>query len=273
MIRLLKIEGRKVLTYRVFWIFLGLYLFSLVISCWAIPELTDLLAESTNSNELKLLRYFMFNFPDIWQNTTFALSLRFGVKILLGIIVITNICNEYSYKTLRQNIVCGMERVDILKSKTLVVLMLSLISTFVVAACVMYLGLFNSSTVTLVKIMGKTSFLFAYFVEVFTYLSFALMLGLVIQKAGFAIITLYFAPILELILKAKVFPESWGNFLPIESMNHLITSPNTSLIEVSGGDFPFELQTHVDFMGLIPIAVYLLIFYGVIYFVLKKKNF
>jgi len=273
MIRLFKIEYRKILGYKAFWIFLGIYFLSLVLSCWAIPELTDEIGKASNNNELKLLKYLMFNFPDIWQNISFALSLRYGVKVLLAMIVIVNICNEFSYKTLRQNIVCGMERVEILKGKIILIVLLTLVSTLMLIASGLYLGLSNSSTLEFSKIIGKSSFLVAYMIEIFTFLSFALLLGFLIRKAGFAIIALFFTPILEVILKYKVFPESWSSYLPIEAMNKLITSPNTSLIEISNSDIPFELQKQVDFTAVLPILGYLAIFYGIMWFMVRKQDY
>ena len=52
-----------------------------------------------------------FNFPYIWHFTTYIAS---WLKIFLAVIIVSMIANEYSYGTLKQNLIDGMSKKEFL---------------------------------------------------------------------------------------------------------------------------------------------------------------
>ena len=272
MLRLARIELRKILYFKAFWVLTGIYFTVVILINWGLPEIIEQISETTRSNELKLLKYFVFNFPDIWQNITWAGSLRFFIKVIFGMIMIIHVCQEYSHKTIRQNIISGMSRAEFFWGKVMYAVMLTLLSTFILIISGVYLGLMNSSTTGLAAIFGKMSFLFGYMLEIFTYLSFALLLGTFIKKTGFAISALFLVLIIELIVQYKLIPESAWPYLPVNAMNAILTSPNTSLVEISSSEMPFTLQTHVSWVPVLVAIGYCILYLGVVYQYLQKKN-
>ena len=76
MMKLLKLELRKIIPYRMFWIMLGIYIFSLVFFFWGLPSLIDYFSMRSQAPEVKLLKNFLYNLPDVWQNLSWAASLR-----------------------------------------------------------------------------------------------------------------------------------------------------------------------------------------------------
>ena len=56
----------------------------------------------------------IFNFPYIWHFNTFIIAL---LKIFFAIVIVAMIGNEYSYKTIKQNLIDGMSKGEFLKSK------------------------------------------------------------------------------------------------------------------------------------------------------------
>jgi len=82
MIRLLKIELRKHLSYRAFWLMIFFYAVLLAVMIFGIPGLIDYIAEKSGEpSRFRIFKAIVFNFPDIWQNITFVASTRFFIKL------------------------------------------------------------------------------------------------------------------------------------------------------------------------------------------------
>ena len=95
----------------------------------------------------------------------------------------------------------------------------------------------------------------AYFLEIFTFLSFALMLGIFIQRSGLTIILLLLSYMLEAIVKANIddyFP--WlVPFFPMESISALVPLPFYR--------YAFqEIQDYVD-----PVSVAIALGWGILF--------
>lgn len=271
MIKLLAIEFRKILPYRMFWVMAGIYLFSMIFIFYGFPSLIDYFSLRSDSPEVKLIKNFLYNFPDIWQNLAWIASLRYFIKVLLGMIVVILITNEYAYITIRHNVINGLSRTDFLLGKVYLVLFIGLVSTLLILLSGLILGLSFSSTVSLQAMTGKLAFLLGYFIEVVTYLLFALMLGLLIKRTGLAIIFLFIYPIIELIVQQQL-PESIHPYLPVNGINHILKTPNTSLIQYKSPDFPIDLQTAVSVADVAVCLAYAALFVTVSYFIIKKRD-
>ena len=101
MIRLLKIEFKKLLSYKAFWVMLILYTVLQAIMIFGIPGLIDWVGEKSGDvSRFRIFKAIVFNFPDIWQNIAYVASSRYFIKIILGIIAIIIITNEYHFLTI-----------------------------------------------------------------------------------------------------------------------------------------------------------------------------
>ena len=156
MIKLLAIEFRKILPYRMFWVMAGIYLFSMIFIFYGFPSLIDYFSLRSDSPEVKLIKNFLYNFPDIWQNLAWIASLRYFIKVLLGMIVVILITNEYAYITIRHNVINGLSRTDFLLGKVYLVLFIGLVSTLLILLSGLILGLSFSSTVSLQAMTAAT---------------------------------------------------------------------------------------------------------------------
>jgi ABC-type transport system involved in multi-copper enzyme maturation permease subunit len=251
---------------------IGLYLFILFSVIFGLPAILDYIATQAGENEIiKTFKSLAFNFPDIWQNITYVASGRGFIKIILAIIVVIIISNEFTYLTVRTNILSGMSRAEFLIGKLQVVFLLALLSTLVVFFSGFYLGMTNSPVTTFTAITGKMQYLLAYLLEVFTYLTFALLIGTLIRKTGFSVIILLLYLIVEPII-GHYLPEKFDKFLPLNAMNHVIWSPNTSLMQVKTPEFDIDFQTAIS-MGDVGICLmYAVLFSGILYLYLQKKD-
>ncbi len=272
MIRLLKIELQKFLSYKAFWLMIIFYALLVAFMIFGIPGLIDYIAEKSGEPaKFRIFKAIVFNFPDIWQNITFVASTRLFIKVILGIIVIIIVTNEYHFLTIRSNIISGFSRTDFLTAKVLLIILLTLFSTVIVFFSGLYLGLVHSVSHSIGDIFGKMTFLLGYMLEIFTYLLFCLFIGLLFKRTGIAIIVhfVYFIiePILDYKLSDKITP-----YLPLNAMNHIIRTPNTSLIKVKSPGFNFDFQEFISFSDVGICLIYVAVFLFLSYLILQKRD-
>ena len=272
MIRLLQIELMKVVSYKAFWFMISFYVLLLAFMIFGIPGLIDWVAEKSGEpSKFRIFKAIVFNFPDIWQNISFVASMRFFIKIVLGIIVIILVTTEYHFMTIRANIINGFSKGDYLAGKVEMVVFLGIVSTVVIFLSGLYLGLVHSSSRSLHDVFGKMIYLLAYFIELTTYLLFCLFLGILFKKTGITFIAHFVYMIIEPILDYKL-PDSFGPWLPLNAMNGIIKTPNTSLIKVKSPDFNFDFQEAVNISDVGICLGYAAIFVALSYLLLRKRD-
>jgi ABC-type transport system involved in multi-copper enzyme maturation permease subunit len=271
MIRLLKLELRKIIPYRMFWIMLGIYIFSMIFFFYGLPSLIDYFSMRSQAPEIKLLKNFLYNFPDIWQNLSWAASLRFFIKIFLGMVMIVIVTNEYTYLTVRNNIINGLSRTDFLMSKVYLAGLFSLVATLFVFIMGVILGLIYSPSSGASHFFGKMDFLAGYFIETLAYLLFSMMIAILVKRTGFAIGLLFVYPIIEIIVQQKI-ADNIQPFLPVNAINHILRTPNTSLIQYNSPDFDVELQTGLAAQDIVVALAYAALFVVISLWVIRKRD-
>lgn len=273
MIRALKLEWLKIKNYRTFWILLGMYLLALIIICFGgMFFLEYLKSQGADFEGLDPTILPIYDFPDIWQNTTYLGSF---LKVLLAFIVIISINNDQIYNMLRQNIIDGISKKEYLLSKLTFIAGLALISTIFL----FFSGLINGSIYSHVwgaeYLFDEWEFLFAYWYDIFIFCTLAFLLSLIIKKSGFVIIaltlyTLMFEPIAGLILtEAPWFKGGmWSRivpFLPIHALNDLINPPFPKYIFR-------EIEDNVPWSAIAISTSWLVIYLSGIVFLLNKRD-
>lgn len=226
MIQLLKIDLKKLTSYRTFWIVCGLYFVTLAFFTASGMELLKWLArtfEDFGSN-LNIQRIPIYHFPDVWLNLIYISGF---FKIVIGIMTVISITNEFQYRTLRQNVIDGLSRWQFLASKILTNLLLSFLSVSMIMIISFATGMIYTPSLNWAYVFADMEFLFAYLIEIFAYLSFALMLGIFIQRSGLTIILLLLAPMIELIVRENIndYVPSLIPFFPMESISNLVPLP------------------------------------------------
>ena len=152
---------------------------------------------------LELGELGIFNFPIIWHITTFFSAL---FKFFFAIVVVSMIGNEYSNKTLKQNLIDGLSKKEFILSKFYVIVFFSLISTIIIFIVSLLLGLIYSSYNEFQIIIQQIEFLAAYFVKLVGFFSFCLFLGVLAKRSAFALGFLFVDLILEWIILGVI---SW----------------------------------------------------------------
>ncbi len=266
---LLKIEWRKVFKNRIFWVMIALSFIALILAILGLQNIIERSNEQLKESALAsipLLPTNIFVFPHVWHNITFIA--RF-LKLFLAVVMIILVTNEYAYNTLRQNLITGLSRKQLIGSKIIDVIILSIVSTIILLIFGLIMGFTNTTEIDFSEIIRKTNYLGAYFLMLIGFLSFAMMLAFIFKKPAFSImILLVYSYILELIPAFK-YSESFGDYLPLRNFNLLIEAPNIPAFQTFGiSTFTNNIPTDHIIVGLF----YLAVFWGISYFVIWKRD-
>jgi len=198
------LEWLKVRHYRVFWILLGLYLFSLIIlTSGGAIFLEFLRYKGVEYNGIDPTIIPIYDFPDVWHNNAY---LGHFTKIFLAFIVVISVTNDWTFQTMRQNIIDGISKREFILSKIILIAFLGAISTVFLFVTSFFMGLIYSHTMDIGSMFSGLEFLLLYFVDIFKYCTFALFMTIIMRRPGFVIVFLIFysliiEPIIGAILK------------------------------------------------------------------------
>ena len=198
---------------------------------------------------LELGELGIFNFPIIWHITTFFASY---FKFFFAIVVVSMIGNEYSNKTLKQNLIDGLSKKEFILSKFYTIVFFSLVATVLIGVATLFIGLYYSSYTEIAIIFRETSYLLAYFVKLVGFFSLCLGFGMLVKRSAFALAFLFILFIVEWLVFWGAY-EVFGNtemawkvkrFLPLESMYSLIDQPFQRIIMTK---YPDKIDLTYDY--------------------------
>ena len=223
----------------------------------------------------------IFNFPYIWHFNTFVTAI---FKLFLAIVIVSMMSNEYSNKTIKQNLIDGLSKKEFVLSKFLTVISFALISTVFVFVVSMVLGLIYSDYDELSIIFSDLEFLLAFFVKLMGFFSFCLFLGVLVKRSafalGFLILWQVFEGFVRGMIRWKLFDSETTDaimgFFPLNSMFNLIKEPFTRLNAVQSvanqiGE-KVTLNYHVHWYEILIVLAWTSIFVYLSYLLLKKRD-
>jgi len=225
----------------------------------------------------------IFNFPYIWHFNTFIAAL---LKFFLAIVIVSMMTNEYSYGTLKQNLIDGLSKEEFIASKFLTVVLFSLVSTVFIFVMSLILGYGFSSYTELGIVFSDLEYLMAYFVKLVGFFSFCLFLGILIKRSAFAIGFLLVWQIIELIgggmLRGNIMHNSSIAdqyiipLFPLESMANLIKEPISRLSVVKSIGTQIGVENVKDYSvhwySILIVVIWTIIFVLMSYKLLKKRD-
>ena len=237
--------------------------------------------------EIRIADQGIFNFPYIWHFNTFVAAL---FKIFLAVVIVSMMANEYTYGTLKQNLIDGLSKKEFIYSKFLVVGSFALASTIFVFIMSLILGYSFSSYTELSIVLTDLEYLLAFFIKLFAFFSFCLFLGILVKRSAFALgfLTLWFIAeqiiywIVKFVIlrgddKHKNFGDTMIQFFPMESMWNLNKEPITRFnavktIENAMGGAQNVKDYSVHFSEISIVLVWTLIFIFASYYIVKKRD-
>ncbi|NKI32929.1 ABC transporter permease [Croceivirga thetidis] len=223
----------------------------------------------------------IFNFPYIWHFNTFVTAI---FKLFLAIVIVSMMANEYSNKTIKQNLIDGLSKKEFILSKFLTVVSFSAISTLFVFVVSLILGLIYSDYNEFSIIFSDLEFLLAFFVKLVGFFSFCLFLGIFVKRSafalGFLILWQVFEGFVRGMLRWKVFDGKGTDavmaFFPLNAMFKLIDEPFSRLSAVQNvasqiGE-EFKLDYYVHWYEILIVLGWTAIFIYLSYALLKKRD-
>ena len=232
--------------------------------------------------KLHLAEMGIFNFPFIWHFNTYIASI---LKLFLAIVIVSMMANEYSYGTLKQNLIDGMSKKEFILSKFLTILLFAFASTVFIFILSLILGFSFSSYTEIGIVFSDLDYLLGYFIKLIGFFSFCLFLGIVVKRSAFALGFLLVWNIIEGILKGiltyKIFPDSTmaayiTQFFPLESMSNLIVEPFSRLSVVKSIGTKIGIENIKDygvhFWSILIVLAWTLIFNLLSYRLLKNRD-
>ncbi|WP_440122236.1 ABC transporter permease [Tenacibaculum sp. Ill] len=228
----------------------------------------------------------IFNFPYIWHFNTYMAAI---FKFFLLLVIVSMMANEYSYKTLKQNLIDGLSKKEFILSKFYTVIAFALISTIFVFVVSLILGAIYSDFNEIAIIFSDLDYLFAFFIKLLGFFSFGLFLGVLIKRSAFAVAAMIVWLIIESLIKGYLYwtfrnvktgideaVNSIMQFFPLESMANLIKEPFTRLGAVKsvanqiGENFTKDYS--VSFLNIAIVLIWTAIFIYSSYALLKKRD-
>lgn len=243
--QLLEIEWLTYSRYRTMQIVLGLYVVFMIG--------TFLSFEAISIGPFELFTNEAFRFPYVWQNVGFLAKL---LNLYLGIAIILMVSNEFTYGTLKQHIIDGLSRRQIVLAKSLTVVLLSIVSTLLLIVIGTVLGISKAQAMSVAMVFDRADFILAHFVHAFGVLSMAMMIAFLLERNGLAVILfISYAVFGEAIIRS-VIDLDFVQYFPMRNFTMLNLYP---YIEVIPENFEV-IPDHVD-----PVRLLLGLFYAVIF--------
>ena len=273
MVRLLQLELQKLLLNRTSKV--------LIFISFVLP-FTVLILSSIKINffgffTLELGELGIYNFPIIWHITTFFAA---QFKFFFAIVVVSMIGNEYSNKTIKQNLIDGLSKKEFILSKFYTIVFFSLVATILLTLISLLIGLYYSSYNEIGIILSEIEYLLGYFVKLVGFFSFCLFLGMLAKRSAFALAFLFVDFILEWIIFGLIawksdtnIAEKIQNFFPLKSMYNLIKQP---FQRIAMSKFPDKTNLAYDYAvhwyEIVIVLAWTALFVFLSYRLLKKRD-
>jgi len=261
MIRILKVELTKVVNYPTFWVIFGIHLLLLIPAVFAFESFVQSVAGGTGPDGVAIQTatpgVSIFNFPGAWHNLAYLASWFQFILVILFVILVTN---EYTYKTLRQNIIDGLSAVEIIAAKEVLILFLTAVSTLMLFALTAALG----KPAEGVGMFDGVVAVPAYFMSLFLFLHLAYFLSSWLKKTGLVIGMLIIYWIVEGIAGFWL-PDSVSQLLPMNVRVNMLPNP---LSEMMG----LEAVANVSLLNGGLCLAYAALFLGGNYWLLKHGH-
>lgn len=270
MLELINIEFYKLRNTRYYWVLSGLFLLFLVavpVGMYSFLEYLTAQGENIFDFDIAPNELPFFDFIDIWQNFTWIYK---GFSTFLAFIIVISICNEFSYGTIKQNVIDGLSREQLLWSKIGFVIAQSIGVTLAATIILVIAGLFVSPVQGLSFMFDNIEFMGGYFLHLVGFQLFAMFLAMLIKRSGIVIsILIFYTYVVEFIF-GNLLEWNWdmpwlANLLPVRGIGNIIPFPFGK----------YALRESQNYIGMDDLGIligYIIIFGGLCYWLVTKKD-
>lgn len=210
---------------------------------------------------------YIYEFPSSYA---FAAYIASWLNLLVGVIIMVFTSNEIKYKTLRQNVIDGLSKREVIYAKFAVVLIFSVVVTLYVALVGLVFGLIYSDDLS--NVFNGLEQIGAYFLTTLGYFSFAFFFANVVRMQALAIILYIFSTVIEGLIGLAVARE-YSQFFPLQTFSNLIRNPFLEMVEptVDGQPIPDQFMLGQGWSVLFAVF-YISCFVVISYWVIKRRD-
>jgi ABC-type transport system involved in multi-copper enzyme maturation permease subunit len=289
MFNLLKIQLHKILHYRIFWGIIIIFLLSFAGGNYAIFKIVEEILDNAvikMATTMTGIKISIFDFPIIWNVMAWIGGFY---QMILAVIIIVDISNEFSFRTMRQNMIDGLDRRDFVVSKFWLIFLLSVAFTVILTIYILIMGLIFTEAEADADIWQGAEYMLAFFIQCIGYLSLAMLVAVLVKKAGLALIILFAYSFIENVVAMRYKGEFrfgkgedgtlWTDFLPLQMQNNPIPPAFFQLPNFGPNeDKETELNSlqdmfiSMDWNALGLSAVTCAVFVGLAYYVLMRRD-
>jgi len=244
MMKLLAIEWLKIKRYRTFWILAALFM--VMLPLWLYGISSGFISPGGGKKGDGINPFATgYKFPEVWASVGYWASVMIMFVSILVIILTTN---EYAYRTNRQNVLDGWDRMQFYHAKVLLVVVLSIATTGYIFVLGAIFGRVNSGSFSgMFHHLREVAY---FFILSLDYLGFGLFLAIWIRRSGLAIgLFLLYSMFIETIVRALVnhyADKPYGNFLILQSGDELLPFPLAQMAKAMIGIRPtFSLNIYL----------------------------
>lgn len=226
----------------------------------------------------------IFNFPIVWHISTYFTSY---LKIFIAIVIVSLTASEYSNRTLKQNLIDGLSKKELILSKVYLSALLALAVTIVVFVAALILGIIYSDYNEIQIIVSDLYFFPVFFLSHFVLFCFCLFAGILVKRSAFALGFLGVWWIVEGILNLIARWCDWrfglnslewlSHVLPFNALSNLIKNPagRIDLIQSTVNQVDenlLDLSYSVDWQDVVSVTIWCFLFIYWSYLILKRRD-
>ncbi len=266
---LLHLEWKKAKKSIIFRVLIILYLIALP-SLLLIGKVLDWTKDGMVYKEM------LYMFPSVWQYLGYVGN--WLCFFFFGFLAVYTITSEFANRTLRQNIITGLSRRDFFVAKFSFLTAVSLFATLYFALCGLLIGLTNTETIYMSKVLQEAGTIPRYFLMCMGYMIFGMMTGLLIRRTGIALFlylsyVMFIESILRYALHYRYIKNKSIHFYPMNAVEDLVpvNFPFNEAAEqfLKSNNFSLFLSPAE---AIITTLIYSSIFSGICCWILKNRD-
>lgn len=275
MSQLLKIEKVKLLNYVSAKVILALHLGLFALVLFVVSQVRITFPGFSSEN--------LFRFPFIWNVTAWFAS---WFNLLLAILVMVITCNEYAFKTFRQNLIDGLSRNDLFAGKSAVIFVLATYATLLVVVLSLVLGFIFTRRFDFADVVSNAWITGVYFVQAIGYMYLGFLIANLLKNSALSIVSFLVIRLIAEPLLRQFFNPAVRQYFPVKIITGLTPTPEVLTITSDLGNTTQSGQSALDLseLGLvappIPMFVTLLVAIGYIslfamasWYIIKERDF
>ncbi|MFC2137901.1 hypothetical protein ACFLTE_06975 [Bacteroidota bacterium] len=217
----------------------------------------------------------LYMFPDVWQYFTWIAS---WFNILLVIIIIILIGNEYNYKTFKQQVINSFDSTEIITEKIISIVFISIYAFLLVLSAILISGFIFTRDLTLSIIFQNSGIILSYLVQTLAFMTIGMLIVFILKNTALSIVIfILYRLLIEPIIRS-FFSKDLRIFFPSKLFSNLTPIPDAFRINYENTNINIITTEEITTYSPEPwlhhflVIVYLLTLIFISSQIIKKQN-